>query len=113
VIEANPTEIRPGVADVIYDDVDRMLLHRRRFGDRWAPVSGHVEPGELIIEALHRKVREATGQSVEAERLVSLNSDPAFQIVACPDGGRVQFVTTLFVCWVAGDPLRGSDEGAE
>jgi ADP-ribose pyrophosphatase YjhB (NUDIX family) len=90
-----------------------LLLHRRRVGGGWAPISGHVEPGETLTEALHREILEETGLTVAVERLVSLNSDPAFQIVSYPDGGRVQFVTALFACRVAGGILRGSDEGTE
>jgi 8-oxo-dGTP diphosphatase len=44
---------------------------------------------------------------------VSLNSDPAFQIIAYPEGSRVQFVTALFACRVTGGVLRGSDEAVE
>lgn len=76
-------------------------------------MSGHVEPGESITDALHREILEETGLSVAAERLVSLNSDPSFQIVAYPDGRRVQFITALFACRVTGGTLRGSDEGTE
>jgi 8-oxo-dGTP diphosphatase len=105
--------IRPGVAAIVYGEVGRVLLHRRRVGDGWAPVSGHVEPGETLTDALHREILEETGLTVTVERLVSLNSDPAFQIVAYPDGSRVQFVTALFACQVTGGTLRGSDEGME
>jgi 8-oxo-dGTP diphosphatase len=104
------TTIRPGVAAIIHGERG-WLLHRRRVGDGWAPVSGHVEPGETLTEALHREVLEETGLTVTVERLVSLNSDPAFQIIAYPDGSRVQFVTALFACRVTGRTLRGSDEG--
>jgi 8-oxo-dGTP diphosphatase len=104
------TTIRPGVAAIIRGERG-WLLHRRRVGDGWAPVSGHVEPGETLTDALHREVLEETGLTVTVERLVSLNSDPAFQIIAYPDGSRVQFVTALFACRVTGGTLRGSDEG--
>jgi len=105
--------IRPGVAAIIYGEEGRLLLHRRRVGDGWAPVSGHVEPGETLTNALHREVLEETGLTVTIERLVSLNSDPSFQTIAYPDGRCVQFVTALFVCRLAGGTLRGSDEGME
>ena len=105
-------EIRPGVAAVVYDAAGRVLLHRRRVGDGWAPISGHVEPGESLTMALHREVLEETGLTVRIERLVSLNSDPAFQIVVYPDGRRVHFVTPLFACRVTAGRLQGSDEGS-
>ena len=105
-------EIRPGVAAVVYDAAGQTLLHRRRVGDGWAPISGHVEAGESLTKALHREVLEETGLTVRIERLVSLNSDPAFQIVVYPDGHRVHFVTALFACRVTAGDLRGSDEGS-
>ena len=105
------TDVRPGVAAVIYDAEGRVLLHHRRVGDGWAPVSGHVERGETVAAALHREVREETGLAVRIERLVSLNSDPAFQVVGFPDGRRTQFVTAVFACRRTGGRLRGSDEG--
>lgn len=110
--QALKLEIRPGVAVVIYDAAGRVLLHRRRVGDGWAPISGHVEPGESLTTALHREVLEETGLTVRIERLVSLNSDPAFQIVVYPDGRRVHFVTALFACRMTVGDLRGSDEGS-
>jgi len=105
-------EIRPGVAAVVYDTAGQTLLHRRRIGDGWAPISGHVEAGESLITALHREVLEETGLVVRIERLVSMNSDPAFQIVAYPDGRRVHFVTALFACRMTAGDLQGSDEGS-
>ena len=105
-------EIRPGVAAVVYDAAGQTLLHRRRVGDGWAPISGHIEPGESLTAALHREVLEETGLTVRVERLVSLNSDPAFQIVTYPGGRRVQFVTALFACRVTAGRLQGSDEGS-
>ena len=104
--------IRPGVAAIIQSERG-WLLHRRRVGDGWAPVSGHVEAGETLTDALLREILEETGLAVTVERLISLNSDPAFQIVAYPDGRRVQFVTALFACRVTGGTLQGSDEGVQ
>ena len=105
------TEVRPGVAAIVYDSEGRVLLHHRRVGDGWAPVSGHVEPGETLAAAVHREVAEETGLSMRIERLVSLNSDPGCQVVGFPDGRRVQFVTAVFACRRTGGRLRGSDEG--
>jgi len=107
------TEIRPGVAAIIRDTRNRILLHHRRVGMGWAPVSGHVEAGESLTGALHREVREETGLDVRIEGVVSVNSDPAFQVVDFPDGRRVQFVTTLFACRSKTTDFVGSDEGLE
>ncbi len=106
-----PLEVRPGVAAVITDPAGRVLLHDRRVGDGWALPSGAVEPGESVLAALVREVREETGLTVVVERLVGIYSDPAYQIVAYPDGRRVHFITCLFACRVTSDVVRGSAEG--
>ncbi len=103
--------IQPGVAAVVRDARGRVLLHRRRVGDGWAPPSGSVEPGEDVLTALRRELREETGLVVSVERLVGVYSDPAYQLVRYPDGRAVHFVTCLFACRRNGGRLRGSDEG--
>jgi 8-oxo-dGTP diphosphatase len=100
--------IRPGVAAAVLDGRGRVLLHRRVVGGGWAPPSGAVEPGEDVVGALHREVREETGLTVRVERLAAVYSDPAFQVVRYPDGRTVHFVTCLFVCRRTGGRLRGS-----
>jgi ADP-ribose pyrophosphatase YjhB (NUDIX family) len=106
-----PTSIRPGVAVVLRDAGGRILLHRRRVGGGWAPPSGGVEPGEDLRTALHRELAEETALSATIERAVGVYSDPAYMIVAYPDGRVVHYVTTLFVCQVQGGTLAGNDEG--
>lgn len=108
-----PTSIRPGVAAVLHDGAGRVLLHRRRVGGGWAPPSGSVEPGETVIAALHRELLEETTLSAVVERTVGVYSDPASMIVAYPDGRVVHFVTTVFLCRLAGGTLSGNDEGLE
>lgn len=105
------TAIRPGVGFVLRDTEGRLLLHERRVGGGWAPPSGAVEPGETVVEALHRELTEETALTATVERMVGVYSDPAYQIVVYPDGRVIHFVTTLFVCRMSGGILAGSDEG--
>lgn len=106
-------QIRPGVAGVVRDAAGAILLHRRRVDAGWAPPSGAVEPGESVLDAIRRELREETLLEVEVERLIGVYSDPAYQIVHYPDGQLVHFVTCVFACRVAGGQLHGSDEGLE
>ena len=106
-----PTSIRPGVAVVLRDGAGRILLHQRRVGGGWAPPSGAVEPGENLIAALHREILEETALTVVVERPVGVYSDPAYMVVAYPDGRIVHFVTTLFRCRLVSGSLVGNDEG--
>ena len=87
------------------------LTKQRRVGGGWAPPSGAVEPGETVIQTLHRELAEETALTATIERVVGVYSDPAYQIVAYPDGRVIHFVTALFVCRVVSGTLTGSDEG--
>jgi ADP-ribose pyrophosphatase YjhB (NUDIX family) len=107
----DPLTIRPGVAAVVRNGRDEILLHRRPAEDGWAPPSGAVEPGEAVQAALRRELREETTLEVTIEGLVGLYSDPAFQIVRATDGPPVHFVTSLFACRVQSGTLQGSVEG--
>ena len=112
-MENYPLIIRPGIAAVILNSENEILLHLRSVGDGWAPPSGTMEPGETILSALKREVLEETCLEVRVENLVAVYSDPAIQIVNYPDGRKVHFVTTLFFCRVKKGELKGSSEGVE
>lgn len=109
--DPDPDRLAPGVGMVVLDEEDRVLLHRRRNEDAWAPPSGHVERGETVREAALREIEEETGLEVELEVLVDVVSDPAYQVVRTGRSERTQFVTTLFRARATGGRLDGSDEG--
>ncbi|MDA8368860.1 MAG: NUDIX domain-containing protein [Nocardiopsaceae bacterium] len=59
----------------------RRSPHRRIFPHCWDVVSGHVEPGETMLEALHREIAEETGW-----RLAAVLAD-LYRLVWTPDDG--------------------------
>lgn len=62
----------------------------------WGLPGGYVEVGESVAAAAAREVLEETGVRVELGRLVGVYSDPALQVIAYPDGRRVQAVNLCF-----------------
>lgn len=104
--------IRPGVAGVVLNAREEVLLHYRSAEGGWAPPSGSVEPREDVKSALKRELREETSLEVSIERFEGLYSDPQFQIVRPEGEAPIHFVTALFTCRVSEGELRGSSEGA-
>ena len=101
-----PERVAAGVAAAVFDSSGRVLLGKRADNGLWGLPSGRVELGETVEEAVRREVREETGLSIEAMRLVGVYSDPASQVFAYPTGEVVQFVTCSFLCRVTGGRLR-------
>ena len=104
------SEVRPGVAAVISNGEDRILLQRRSDNGLWGLPGGSVEIGESVRDAIVREVREETGLSVEVVRLIGVYSDPRIQIVRYPDGNVVHYISTLFACRILAGDLQTGDE---
>lgn len=98
--------IYPGVAIIILDDNNRVLLQKRRDVGLWGIPSGHVEPGETVREAAIREVKEETSLDIEIKHLIGVYSDPKSQVFAYPNGEVVHFITTCFLAEVIGGELK-------
>jgi len=108
------TELRPGVGAVIHDGAGRILLHRRRSGGNgWAPISGRIEVGESVQDAVMREIQEETRLSVRIDFLVGVYSDPTFQTVEYQNHNRIQFVTCVFACTALDHTFHGCSKEAE
>jgi ADP-ribose pyrophosphatase YjhB (NUDIX family) len=97
----DPQEIRLSVSAVVWRDARRgdggeLLLMRRSDNGHWGLPGGYVEVGESVVEATAREVLEETGVRVQVGRLIGVYSDPRRQVVAYPDGCRVQAVNLCF-----------------
>lgn len=105
--------IRLGVTAAILDPSgERLLLTRRADNGEWCMPGGGVDPGESLVEACVREVREEIGVEARVTALLGTYSWPDI-VVVYPDGNRVQIVATVFrVEIVAGEPGL-SDEVTE
>ena len=73
-----------------------LLLMQRSDNGAWGLPGGYVELGESVVQATAREVLEETGVRIEVGRLVGVYSDPHVQVIAYPDGRRVQAVNLCF-----------------
>jgi ADP-ribose pyrophosphatase YjhB (NUDIX family) len=94
----DPTAIRLSVSAVVWNEGpgSALLLMQRSDNGAWGLPGGYVEIGESVVQAAAREVFEETGVRVELGRLVGVYSDPAVQVIAYPDGRRVQAVNLCF-----------------
>jgi ADP-ribose pyrophosphatase YjhB (NUDIX family) len=105
--------IRPGVSAIILTP-EGILLQRRSDNGFWGLPGGAVEPGESVIEAVVREVREETGLEVRPGRLVGVYSSPGVhQIVTYPDGNVIHYVSSSFECRIVGGTLACGSESLE
>jgi ADP-ribose pyrophosphatase YjhB (NUDIX family) len=105
--------IRLSVSAVVWSDGpgSSLLLMQRSDNAAWGLPGGYVEIGESVTAAAAREVLEETGVQVELGRLVGVYSDPAQQVIAYPDGRRVQAVNLCFEARpiAAGEPTTPAE----
>jgi 8-oxo-dGTP pyrophosphatase MutT (NUDIX family) len=89
------TEILPAVSAIIFNEQGDVLLQRRKDTGKWCIISGHVEFGESIEQAIVREIREELGVSSSVKRLIGVYSSPAYTTYYYPDR-TVQYVVTYF-----------------
>jgi 8-oxo-dGTP diphosphatase len=88
-------EILPAIAVIIFNENGEVLLQRRKDVDQWCIISGHVEFGETITEAVLREIFEETGAHAGIVRFIGLYSAPASQTYHYKER-TVQYVTAYF-----------------
>lgn len=82
--------VRAGTAVIIVNAAGRILLEKRSDSGLWGLPGGRIEPGESLIEAALREVREETGLTVEIVGLVGVYSRvEEGRVVTFPDNGDV------------------------
>ncbi|MGB8002087.1 MAG: NUDIX domain-containing protein [Anaerobacillus sp.] len=107
-------ELTAGVAIIIFNEEDHVLLQKRTDVGLWGIPSGHVEIGETVSEAAVREVKEETNLDITIKKLIGVYSDPSSQVFAYPNGKVVHFITTCFLAEITGGELTcNSDESLE
>jgi 8-oxo-dGTP pyrophosphatase MutT (NUDIX family) len=85
-----------GACVIIFDGAGHVLLGRRTDSGQWDLIGGYLEPGETFEAAARREVREETGLTLGALRLVGHFSGAAF-FHRYPNGDQVYGVGVAFV----------------
>ena len=101
-----PDSIEPGVAGVVLNEQQQVLLVKRTDNKQWGLPSGHVEKGETVTQAICRELYEETGLMVAVEKLIGVYSDPATQVFCYPSGQVTHFITLSFLCRIRGGTLK-------
>ncbi len=99
-------EILPAVSAVIFNELGEILLQRRKDTGKWCIISGHVEFGETVEQAIIREVLEETEVSSEIVRLIGVYSAPEYATYFYP-GRVVQYVVTYFELKLLGKIQEG------
>jgi ADP-ribose pyrophosphatase YjhB (NUDIX family) len=102
----------PGASAIVTDGKGNVLLHRRHDSGRWALPGGVMDIGETIAQCAEREVKEETGLTVEAYRLVGVYSDPD-HVFAYGDGEVRQEFSLCFACRILGGNISKSNESLE
>ncbi|OIJ20155.1 DNA mismatch repair protein MutT [Anaerobacillus alkalidiazotrophicus] len=107
-------ELKAGVAIIILNEENQILLQKRADVGLWGIPSGHVEIGETVSETAIREVKEETNLDIKIKKLIGVYSDPNSQVFVYPSGKVVHFITTCFLAEITGGELRcNSDESLE
>ena len=100
------TQILPAVAAAIFNDRGEILLQKRRDVNKWCIISGHVEFGETIEEAILREIREETNTKASIVRFIGVYSSPGSQTYIYKNR-TVQYITSYFEARLENSPEAG------
>lgn len=106
------TIVRVGVGVIVCNSRGQILLEKRSDCGWWGLPGGRIEPGESVIQAALREVKEETGLEVEIIQLLGVYSEPTGRIVTFPDN-VVHLVDIVVVARIISGELRCSIESEQ
>lgn len=95
-------QILPAVAAAIFNEHGEILLQRRKDVGSWCIISGHVEFGETVEQAILREVREEINAEGEITRFIGIYSSPLSQTYHY-ENRSVQYITSYFEVKLKGE----------
>ena len=107
------TRIRLGVGVIIARNEGEILLEKRSDNGLWGLPGGSVVPGESVINAAVREVKEETNLDICITGMLGVYSDPAdSRIVKYPDN-VVHLVDCIFKAKIISGKLQMSHESLD
>jgi 8-oxo-dGTP diphosphatase len=94
-------QILPAVAAAIFNDKGEILLQKRKDVNKWCLISGHIEFGETVEDAVLREIEEETNTRAAITRFIGIYSSPASQTYNYSDR-TVQYITSYFEAKLTG-----------
>src|SRR2546430_13281565 len=85
----------PSITAIVFNDRGEVLLQHNADAKRWCLIGGVIDPGENLADCAVREVKEEAGIDVTVERIVGVHARP---LVTYPNGDKVLYVSTSFLC---------------
>lgn len=85
-----------GVSAIVRNENGEYLLAQRADNNKWALISGILEPGEQPADAIVREIKEETDLDAHAVRLIAVVSDE--NTITYGNGDITQYLDLMFEC---------------
>ncbi len=106
--------LMPGVAMVIENDQQEILLGKRTDNQDWCVFGGGCELGDSVLTTMHKELKEETGLTAKDYVAFGIMSDPEQSYIKLDHGDEIYGVNTLFhVTGYTGDPHPADAEHSE
>lgn len=108
----NDQVFMPGVAGIVFNHENKILLQRSRDSGLWGLVGGSIDPGEAPTTSVVREILEETGIRAKVDYLIGVFTEIPTHY---PNGDVTQYMAFVFQCSALDEtePFIGDDESYE